>query len=129
MNYEIPAFIPPGVNVDVHMKLANDQWKKDPSTGAFMSWFHYKVRNKGPWDYKQKHPEWEDFGNFHYSAVGTAGQLTEQLLLRAAGFAQGEAKTRKYKWGHWFWLPPYGDDPKDQKWIKMGILYAKSKGY
>ncbi|MFH7519227.1 polymorphic toxin type 44 domain-containing protein, partial [Pseudomonas syringae pv. tagetis] len=59
-----------------------------------MSWFFYKVRNKGPWDYKQIHPEWEDFGNFHYGAVGTDGQLTEQLLLRAAGFTQGEAKTR-----------------------------------
>jgi len=113
------------------MKIANDQWNRDPATGAFMHWFYYKVRNRSPWDYKQQNPAWEDFGNFHYGAVGTAGQLSEQLLLRAAGYAQKQAKTQKidHNWGYWFWLPPYGDDPKDQKWIKMGILYAKSKGY
>lgn len=31
MNYEMPEVIPPGASVDVHMKLANDQWKKDPA--------------------------------------------------------------------------------------------------
>jgi hypothetical protein len=131
LNYEFPAIIPPGVNTDVHMKITSDQWKRDPATGAFMSWFYLKVRNRSAWDYKQQNPEWENFGNFHYGAVGTAGQLSEQLVLRAAGYAQAQAKTQaeNHKWGYWFWLPPYGDDIKDQRWIKMGILYAKSRGY
>lgn len=43
MNYEMPEAIPPGVSVDVHMKLANDQWKKAPAIGAFMSWFYKYV--------------------------------------------------------------------------------------
>ena len=131
MNYEMPEAIPPGDSVDVHMKIANDQWKKDPAIGAFMSWFYYKVRNHGPWDYKQQDHAWEDYGNFHYGAVGRAGQLPTQILLRAAGFAQRNAGTQSTKvdWGKWYWRPPYGDDPTDQYWIEQGIEYAKSKGY
>ncbi|KOP53780.1 bacteriocin [Pseudomonas coronafaciens pv. porri] len=131
MNIIIPAVIPPHVSVDVHMKLTNDRWKSDPATGAFMSWFYQKVRGHGPWDYKQQNHKWENFGNFHYGAVGRAGQLSEQLLLRAAGFAQKEAETQdpEIDWGHWFWRAPYGDDPKDQTWIERGIRYAELKGY
>ncbi|MEX6677850.1 polymorphic toxin type 44 domain-containing protein [Pseudomonas sp. W2Oct36] len=131
MSFELPQAMPRHVNVDVNIKLANEQWRKDPAIGAFMSWFYYKVRNGGPWDFKQKHPEWENFGNFHYGAVGRGGQLPDQILLRAAGFAQQDAGTQSTEedWGVWYWRAPYGDDPKDQYWIMQGIEYAKSKGY
>ena len=45
MNFELPKAMPPQVNVDLNIKLANEQWRKDPAIGAFMSWFYYKVRN------------------------------------------------------------------------------------
>lgn len=96
-----------------------------------MSGLYHKVRNRGPWDFKQLSPVYENFGNFHYGAVGRAGQLSDQILLRAAGFAQQRAGTQSTEvdWGNWYWLPPYGDDPADQYWITQGIEYAKSKGY
>ena len=39
MNFELPKAMPPQVNVDLNIKLANEQWRKDPAIGAFMSWF------------------------------------------------------------------------------------------
>jgi len=63
--------------------------------------------------------------------VGTVGQLPEQVLLRAAGFAQQAAGTQNpdAEWGYWFLRAPYGDDPKDQLWIARGIRYAQTQGY
>ncbi|WP_024678647.1 polymorphic toxin type 44 domain-containing protein [Pseudomonas syringae] len=131
MGFKIPEFIPPGVNVNLHMKLAYDQWNKDPLKWQFMSWFYYRVRNRGVWDYKQEDSAWENYGNFHYGAVGTAGQLPEGILLRAAGYAQKRAGSQSVveDWGKWYMDPPYGDDPTDQDWIEEGIEYAKAMGY
>jgi hypothetical protein len=131
MNLLMPKVTPDGINVDVHMKLASDQWDLHPDHAAFMIWFYYKVCNHGPWDFKQYNSDYEDFGNFHYGAVGTAGRLPEQILLRAAGYAQARAGTQdpEVDWGHWAWHDPYGDDPKDQKWIRKGIRYAEINGY
>ncbi|WP_285353180.1 polymorphic toxin type 44 domain-containing protein [Pseudomonas sp. ME-P-057] len=131
MSFELPKSKPPAVNLDVNMKIANNQWRRSFSVVTFMTWFYQQVRNRGPWDFKQKHPEWENFGNFHYGAVGRGGQLSDQILLRAAGFAQNSASTQSAEedWGAWYWRPPFGDDPKDQYWIMQGIEYAKSKGY
>jgi hypothetical protein len=70
MSFEFPKSKPPAVNLDVNIKIANDQWKRSFSVVTFMTWFYHQVRNRGPWDFKQKHPEWENFGNFHYGAVG-----------------------------------------------------------
>ncbi|MCL1127395.1 polymorphic toxin type 44 domain-containing protein [Shewanella surugensis] len=93
-------------------------------------WFYEKVRNKGPWDFKKNgNRQFEDFGNFHYGAVGYAGGIPESVLLRAAGFAQSQAGTAKDHWGGWYQSAPFGDDPKDQTWIRKGIEYAKSRGY
>jgi hypothetical protein len=131
MSLLIPKDIPPGIDVDVHMKMASDQWDLNPDHAAFMIWFYYKVRNHGPWDYKQLHKDYENFGNFHYGAVGQAGQLPDQILLRAAGFAQRVAKTQdpEVDWGHWLWREPYGDDPRDVIWVNRGIRYAEIKGF
>lgn len=35
-----------------------------------LSWFYSQVKNRGPWDFKQRGPQYENFGNFHYGAVG-----------------------------------------------------------
>lgn len=95
-------------------------------------WFRDQVKNKGPWDYKQKNPMYQDFGNFHYGAVGTSSGFPSGVLLREAGRAQQAAGTSRPSWGApgwrinpWGGTPPYGDDPDDQEWIQKGIDYCK----
>jgi hypothetical protein len=69
------------------------------------------------------------FGNFNYGATGTELGIPEPVLLRAAGVAQTFAKTTKPEFGSWWGGDPFGDDPRDQYWIKRGIEYAISQGY
>jgi RHS repeat-associated protein len=89
-------------------------------------WFYNKVRNKGPWDYKQKNRNYADFGNFNYGATGYAMGFPKGVLLRMAGWAQTKAGSSK----SWFGKPydfsgPYGDDPDDQNQIENGINYVR----
>lgn len=89
-------------------------------------WFRNQVKSGGPWDYKQQHPIYERFGNFNYGATGKAWGFPDQVLLRAAGSVQ---ENRLEEWGSPFGGPPYGDDPVDQYYIHLGILYYEnSKG-
>lgn len=93
-------------------------------------WFYQKVRNGGPWDYKQKNRAWAEFGNFNYGATGTAAGIPENILLIAAGAAQLAANTSNTeKWGYFWQGPPYGDDPEDQRAIREGIRYARQHGF
>lgn len=92
-------------------------------------WFYQKVRNHGPWDYKQQSYSLANFGNFNYGAAGFAAGIPAETLLMGAGFAQSRAGTSKPNWGAWYGKPPYGDDPHDQFWIKQGIDYAREHGY
>ncbi len=85
-----------------------------------------------------------DLGNYHYGATGKAFGFflfTEDFLLQQAGAAQMKAGTSKPEWqkyetieisaGHGEtrpvkgpgMLPPYGDDPADQKMIQQGFNY------
>jgi hypothetical protein len=74
------------------------------------------------WDYYSKYGgSWEDFGNYNYGATGAAtGLFTLETLLREAGRAQITYKHSKREWGTPKCGPPYGDQPKDQDWIKQG---------
>jgi hypothetical protein len=91
---------------------------------AELVWFYNQVQTGCPWDYKNKYgPQYADFGNFNYGATGKALELSDLLLLRAAGWQQEGGRNYKPKDGHWWWLPPYGDDPNDQTMIKAGINY------
>lgn len=92
-------------------------------------WFYQKVRNRGPWDYKQQDRKLANFGNFNYGATGFAAGIPEKALYMGAGFAQSHAKTSRPQWGAWHGEFPYGDDPRDQFWIKQGINYARQHGY
>ena len=73
--------IPKGVDVNKNMEEARKH-------RGNLSWFYNQVKNKGPWDYKQRGSEYEDFGNFNYGATGAAAGIPDQILLRAAGWAQ-----------------------------------------
>ena len=119
---------PPGVSIEENMRIAQSKGAYFSRGGdAFLlSWFYSQVRNRGPWDFKQRGPQYENFGNFHYGAVGTAAGISREILLRAAGAAQSRAGTSNIEFGYWWSAAPYGDDPKDQHWIIKGIDYAKA---
>ncbi len=91
--------------------------------------------------------ESQDIGNHHYGAVGKAyGFFSETFMLKQAGEAQIVAGTSKPEWQiykeversnftrtgrHYFTTekvmqPPYGDDPRDQRWVRSGFQYFKN---
>lgn len=113
-----------------NMKIAKAHGMyRDMAPPTTYIWFYLKVRNKGEWDYKQGHPELENFGNFNYGSAGYAAGIPSEILLMGAGWAQEKAGSSKKEFGHWYQKPPYGDDPRDQFWIRQGIEYAKKHGY
>jgi RHS repeat-associated protein len=109
---------PSDANIDENIEKAKTMGVKE---------FYDSVRNKGPWDYKQKGEAYGDFGNFNFGATGKANGFPDGILKRAAGWAQGKAGTSRKEWGRWFGVAPYGDDPADQKQIQNGIDYFKNK--
>ena len=114
-----PPLPPPGVDVNKNMCEARNH--SDPR------WFYNQVRNKGPWDYKQRGSGYQDFGNFNYGATGNSFGFSDETLLRMAGWAQRQAGTSRPSWGKPWGSPPYGDDPEDQKWIQWGIQYSRCR--
>jgi len=125
--------IPPGVDIDKNIFEAEVARFHMRSS----EWFYDKVRNGGPWDYKQLDPKYEEFGNFNYGATGTAFGFSEEILLRMAGWAQVQAGTTRSSWGQsptlidaYFGtggVAPFGDDPNDQSWIQKGIQYYRQQ--
>lgn len=92
-------------------------------------WFKNMVHYNGPWDYKVKYKKknyWlsnhsytpEVFGNIHYGAVGKAAGYDNTTLYAGAGLAQQLHGSK----GKWY---SYGDDPRDSRFIGVGIAYYK----
>jgi len=138
---------PSGVSLQANMAKA-ESIAKQPTQQYPMSsfgntagkyiWFHDQVKTGGPWDYKNQptrgaHPEYEDFGNFHYGATGSALGLDPLTLQNEAGIAQQNDPVTKgagrgkpgSRLNPGNGIPPFGDEPKDNEWIKMGIEYNK----
>jgi hypothetical protein len=109
----------------------------------------YGVGNDGKtkFDFGGKEMEAQDIGNHHFGVVGKAyGLFSEETMLRKAGEAQISAGTSKPEWQpvikttrtetiehgmrqtvtETIKLAPYGDDPRDQEWIKAGFKYFKN---
>jgi hypothetical protein len=121
-----PPLGPQGADIDANIEVAEQRLNP--------FWFEKQVQNKGPWDFKQQGRAYENFGNFHYGAVGAAMGVPEFVLLNEAGRAQRGADTSKPEWGEsapryfpFFGEAPYGDDPRDQYWIKQGIDYYRNR--
>lgn len=103
--------------------------------GRGPEWFRDQVKDYAPWDYKRQNRQYEDFGNFNYGATGAAFGFSEETLLRMAGRAQkkgdptwGEKPSTEVEAYFGFGgTAPFGDEPKDQFWIKQGILYYQQK--
>ena len=93
--------------------------------------FYNAVKSGGPWDYKALDPTlYEDFGNYNYGLTGRASGWSENTLLRAAGAYQYWSRTSTGP--NWSWplgKYPYGDDPKDQKWILEGIKDYENRSF
>lgn len=79
----------PGASIVNNMMIA--RFHKGPSALTYI-WFYGMVRLHGPWDYKSlSGRQYADYGNFNYGAVGTAAGISEQILLRGAGWAQSRS--------------------------------------
>jgi RHS repeat-associated protein len=129
--------VPAGVNVSDNIKEAEAS-RSLLFAAPRLLWFYTKVRNHGPWDYKQIRTlndfdslssPYEDLGNFNFGATGAAAGIELQVLLRGAGWAQERAGTSTDAWGHWYGSAPYGDDPDDQAQILAGFNYYKNNCY
>jgi len=108
----------------------------DPGFGSLAGsavWFYNQVKKGAPWDYKQINPLYEDFGNFNYGAAGSAFGWDPWTLQNEAGIAQQKDPDSRgvgrgvpgSRWKSGSGVPPYGDQPKDNEWIKNGIEYHK----
>ena len=121
-----PPVAPIGADIDANILEAEGRWNP--------FWFYDQVRSHGPWDYKRIDRIYEDFGNFNYGATGRAMGFPEAILLNEAGrygVEHGESDT---EWGRpgppglpLFGTPPYGDDPRDQYWIRQGMDYYENR--
>ncbi len=97
------------------------------------------LKNNTNFSFQGKIMEAQDIGNHHFGVVGSACgfPFPEHLMLVQAGLAQMRDGTSKPEWQvyheyinqsgyHKDMMPPYGDDPRDQSWIKAGFSYWKS---
>ena len=79
----VPAH-PPDVSPEYNMSQAR--------TNGYQWWLNTVGQWGGPWDYKnwggQKHPEWDDFGNFNAGATACALHIPLWITLRGAGWAK-----------------------------------------
>jgi len=105
---------------------------------------------KTTFTFEGKSMESQDIGNHHFGAVAKAALgylLSEQEILIQAGDNQIANNRSKPEWQptttvtethtiehgmrvtetKTVRLPPYGDDPRDAKWIKAGFEYYKRK--
>ena len=89
-----------------------------------LGWFKAQVQNKGPWDYKQRNPELQDYGNYHYGYVGTRQGIPEGILRMGGGYAQLRACTSKPSF-----VTSLFDDPNDQRQIARGANDARNGCY
>lgn len=96
----IPIYPPRGLEIlREHIRLARARCEvQDMAAPLTYIWFYQRVRNGGPWDYKQKNRLWADFGNFHFGAVGYAACIPAEILHMAAGAAQWKAGTSRKEW-------------------------------
>jgi RHS repeat-associated protein len=111
---DVPAH-PPDVNVEYNMSQAQ--------TNGYRWWFNTVGQWGGPWDYKnwggQKHPEWDDFGNFNAGATACALHFPLWITLRGAGWAK-QRRMPNDPDGNWWGTWPYGNDAHKQSEVMAG---------
>lgn len=102
----------------------------------------YGLGNDGKtqFQFQGKKMEAQDIGNHHFGAVANAYGFGQEFALKQAGVAQMGSGTSRKEWQNYGpqqivgstpagpiysrpILPPYGDDPRDQSYIKQGYQY------
>ncbi len=71
-----PKDIPPNVDMLENINKAQDM-------SSFQ--FYQSVKIGGIWDYKTLGSKYQDFGNYHFGAVGMANGWSPEILKRASG--------------------------------------------
>ena len=106
----------------------------------------YGIANDGKtrFIFDNQYMESQDVGNHHFGVIIAAHKIIpNEFALRKAGEYQIESGTSRPEWQRYEYiytspypgvfvknkiaLSPYGDDPRDQKWIKSGFDYYKLK--
>jgi RHS repeat-associated protein len=117
-----PPSGPRGISAGTLMSIAqingNEASKQSPND---LTYFYNKVRNKGPYDYKQFGRGFTRFGNYNYGYTGTRQGIPSPILRAGAGAAQFLAGTYKLS----FIFTAF-DDPDDQDQINRGINDANN---
>ena len=125
---------PPGIDINKNIRQAqfiNNLIKHvQPASAVNLEplkylWFANQVRPNGVWDYKQLNRNYENFGNFNYGATAAALNIPKGIALRAAGLIQIHTHTSDPSYGVPLFVPPFGDEPKDQVQINRGYNYGK----
>lgn len=119
----LPVEVPPGVDLDEHVEMAEDRKWHEPSDER---WFEEMTADGGRWDFRKKGSQYEDFASFHFGLVGKAMGFPEGVLLRRAGKAtearRGSDPSRGDPGnGLWGGTEPYGNDPRSYAMIKKGF--------
>lgn len=150
----VPADVPHDVDIEANIREAEKRAIFNfpgtdasgiPRMASTYYWFYERVKIGGPWDYKTRGLKYEDFGNFHYGAVGAAAGISEDVLLRMAGYVQvGVDNARRAKnkpaapkrgkapsliealFGRGG-IAPFEDEEKDQYWISKGVHYYQRR--
>ncbi|RWU04109.1 MULTISPECIES: polymorphic toxin type 44 domain-containing protein [unclassified Pseudodesulfovibrio] len=83
------------------------------------SWIYDNFRSEQNYDYKKEgHPEYEDFGNYHYGLYTQTMGINVTFARAAAGAWQLKKDTHEWRWYRtWF------DDPRDNQMIRKGQDY------
>ena len=106
--------IPPGMTAQQMWDNIVEAWTMD----CFE--FYDAVKSGGKWDFKRNDPKYEDFGNYHFGVMVRANGWYGEFAKNMAGAYQIYSDTSKPGWGY-PGVSPYGDDPRDQVNIDLGI--------
>ena len=117
-----PPVAPPGVSVNSNIGIAkNFSWMNPvAATGLYAL-----VRNFGPWDYKRRGRQYEDFGNFNFGAVTFAMGMPYYIAQNGAGIYQQLRGAAGAGEGVPFLQFPYGDAISDARQIQLGRQYVQ----
>ena len=113
---------PPGACVADNIEIAKDYPAWNPGS---MFGLYENVKNYGPWDYKRRGSQYEDFGNFNFGAVTAAMGVPGYIAQNGAGIYQQSRGAAAAGTGTPLLAWPYGDDPKDAAEIERGRQYAR----
>ncbi|MDW3197411.1 MAG: DUF6443 domain-containing protein [Cytophagales bacterium] len=119
------------------------EWDLKNNKNTIFGLANHTKGEKTTFTFQGESMEAQDIGNHHFGAVGEAiGIFPQEFMLKQAGEAQMAAGTSRPEWQVYkeetrttvnmggvttykskVLQPPYGDDPRDQKWIKAGFQY------